>query len=200
MLRTLSAPTRRGMFVAAAAVGVWCFLPAMPIQTSEAPGRRAGMDVFQTHHIDVPEDARVDLRERIAATRWPDVQSHGVQFSTIRGREGKLPLPLALSLRSSPVVRPRRRKATKPFAPLLNEDGTKPRSNVSWVNLSWPRPSRMFSSWSRTRKNRPRPAARVALRPIRDNKLDKGGHFAASEQPELFCAEMRTSFRSLRVS
>ena len=93
MLRTLSAPTRRGMFVAAAAVGVWCVLPAMPIRTSEAPGRGAGMGVIQTHHIDVPEDARVDLRERIAATRWPDVQSHGVQFATIRGGEGKLPLP-----------------------------------------------------------------------------------------------------------
>jgi pimeloyl-ACP methyl ester carboxylesterase len=30
------------------------------------------------------------------------------------------------------------------------------------------------------------------------NKLDKGGHFAAWEQPELFCAEVRTGFRSLR--
>jgi pimeloyl-ACP methyl ester carboxylesterase len=30
------------------------------------------------------------------------------------------------------------------------------------------------------------------------NKLDRGGHFAAWEQPELFCAEMRAAFRSLR--
>jgi pimeloyl-ACP methyl ester carboxylesterase len=31
------------------------------------------------------------------------------------------------------------------------------------------------------------------------NKLDKGGHFAAWEQPELFCSEMRVSFKvSLR--
>ena len=30
------------------------------------------------------------------------------------------------------------------------------------------------------------------------NKLPKGGHFAAWEQPELFTAEMRTAFRSLR--
>ena len=28
--------------------------------------------------------------------------------------------------------------------------------------------------------------------------MSKGGHFAAWEQPELFVAEMRTSFRSLR--
>jgi len=33
---------------------------------------------------------------------------------------------------------------------------------------------------------------------IHYNKLDKGTHFAAWEQPELFVAEMRTAFRSLR--
>jgi pimeloyl-ACP methyl ester carboxylesterase len=33
---------------------------------------------------------------------------------------------------------------------------------------------------------------------IHYNKVDKGGHFAAWEQPELFSAEMRASFRSLR--
>ena len=32
------------------------------------------------------------------------------------------------------------------------------------------------------------------------NKLNKGGHFAAWEQPELFTAEMRAAFRSLRQS
>ena len=30
------------------------------------------------------------------------------------------------------------------------------------------------------------------------NKLDKGGHFAAWEEPELFAAEIRAGFRSLR--
>ncbi len=29
-------------------------------------------------------------------------------------------------------------------------------------------------------------------------KLDRGGHFAAREQPDLFAAEMRAAFRSLR--
>jgi pimeloyl-ACP methyl ester carboxylesterase len=33
---------------------------------------------------------------------------------------------------------------------------------------------------------------------IHYNKLDKGGHFAAWEQPELFVSEMRSAFRSLR--
>jgi pimeloyl-ACP methyl ester carboxylesterase len=31
------------------------------------------------------------------------------------------------------------------------------------------------------------------------NKLDKGEHFAAWEQPELFVGEMRKGFRSLRT-
>ena len=30
------------------------------------------------------------------------------------------------------------------------------------------------------------------------NKLDKGGHFAAWEQPEVFSSEIRAAFRSLR--
>jgi pimeloyl-ACP methyl ester carboxylesterase len=33
---------------------------------------------------------------------------------------------------------------------------------------------------------------------IHYNTLDRGGHFAAWEQPELFAAEMRTAFKSLR--
>jgi pimeloyl-ACP methyl ester carboxylesterase len=33
---------------------------------------------------------------------------------------------------------------------------------------------------------------------IHFNELDRGGHFAAWEQPQLFCEEMRTAFRSLR--
>jgi hypothetical protein len=32
------------------------------------------------------------------------------------------------------------------------------------------------------------------------NKLDKGGHFAAWEQPQLFSEEVRAGFRSLRTS
>ena len=33
---------------------------------------------------------------------------------------------------------------------------------------------------------------------IHYNKLDKGGHFAAWEEPWLFAAELRAAFRSLR--
>jgi pimeloyl-ACP methyl ester carboxylesterase len=33
---------------------------------------------------------------------------------------------------------------------------------------------------------------------IHYNRLDRGGHFAAWEQPQLFCSEMQAAFRSLR--
>ena len=33
---------------------------------------------------------------------------------------------------------------------------------------------------------------------IHYNKVDKGGHFAAWEQPQLFASELRAAFRSLR--
>jgi pimeloyl-ACP methyl ester carboxylesterase len=41
-------------------------------------------------------------------------------------------------------------------------------------------------------------AKRAYPKLIHYNKLEKGGHFAAWEQPQLFVAELRTGFRSLR--
>ena len=41
-------------------------------------------------------------------------------------------------------------------------------------------------------------AERAFPKLIHYNKLDKGGHFAAWEQPQLFASEMRAAFRSLR--
>ena len=43
-------------------------------------------------------------------------------------------------------------------------------------------------------------AERAYPKLIHYNKLDKGGHFAAWDQPELFVEEMRASFKSLRNS
>jgi len=39
---------------------------------------------------------------------------------------------------------------------------------------------------------------RVCRNLIHYNRLGRGGHFAAWEQPDLFASEMRASFRSLR--
>jgi pimeloyl-ACP methyl ester carboxylesterase len=41
-------------------------------------------------------------------------------------------------------------------------------------------------------------AERAFPKLIHYNKLDRGGHFAAWEQPQLFCEEVRAGFRSLR--
>jgi pimeloyl-ACP methyl ester carboxylesterase len=41
-------------------------------------------------------------------------------------------------------------------------------------------------------------AERAYPKLIHYNKLDKGGHFAAWEQPELFTQELRAGFKSLR--
>jgi pimeloyl-ACP methyl ester carboxylesterase len=41
-------------------------------------------------------------------------------------------------------------------------------------------------------------AERAYPKLIHYNKLDKGGHFAAWEQPKLFAEEVRAGFRSLR--
>jgi pimeloyl-ACP methyl ester carboxylesterase len=43
-------------------------------------------------------------------------------------------------------------------------------------------------------------AERAYPKLIHFNKVDRGGHFAAWEQPEIFCAEIRAGFRSLRKS
>ena len=46
-------------------------------------------NAIRSFHIDIPEEELVDLRERIAATRWPEKEgvedaSQGVQLATIQ--------------------------------------------------------------------------------------------------------------------
>jgi pimeloyl-ACP methyl ester carboxylesterase len=43
-------------------------------------------------------------------------------------------------------------------------------------------------------------ARRAYRNPIYFNEVDKGGHFAAWEQPELLASELRAAFSSLRVA
>jgi len=60
---------------------------------SEAPQRSSGQgadqDAIRPFHVSIPEEALVDLRRRIAATRWPEKetvadQSQGVPLATMR--------------------------------------------------------------------------------------------------------------------
>jgi hypothetical protein len=82
MSTSSSSPTRRDLLVLSAAAGAASLLPA-------SAGAATGGDAIRPFSINVPEEALVDLRRRIAATRWPEKetvadQSQGVQLATIR--------------------------------------------------------------------------------------------------------------------
>ena len=71
--------TAVGGIAAASAFGVF---PARPAAAAEG-------DAIRPFHIDVPEEDLIDLRRRIAATRWPERetvtdQSQGVQLATMQ--------------------------------------------------------------------------------------------------------------------
>ncbi|MBO1909607.1 alpha/beta fold hydrolase [Microvirga sp. 3-52] len=75
-------PTRRDLLVATAAVGVAGLVPG----TLHAMAAAAPIRPFR---IQVPEEALVDLRKRIAATRWPDRETvtdrtQGVQLAKLK--------------------------------------------------------------------------------------------------------------------
>jgi pimeloyl-ACP methyl ester carboxylesterase len=129
--------------------------------------------------VDIPEEALVDLRQRIAATRWPDKEtvadrSQGVQLARLqalvrywgtdydwRKVEAKLnALPQFVTEIDGLDIQFMHVRSRHPNAlPLI-------------ITHGWP--------------------GSVL------NEVDKGGHFAAWEQPELFAAELRAAFRSLR--
>jgi len=77
-----SSPTRRDLLVLSAAAGAASLLPA-------STGAATGGDAIRPFSINVPEEELVELRRRIAATRWPEKetvadQSQGVQLATIQ--------------------------------------------------------------------------------------------------------------------
>ena len=79
----LSTPTRRSVLAASAAGAASLFLARSTIAADEAG---TAIRPFSVH---VPEAALVDLRRRIAATRWPDPetvndQSQGIQLAKFK--------------------------------------------------------------------------------------------------------------------
>ena len=77
-----SSPTRRSFLAASAAAGAAGVLSSGSIAATED-------NPIRPFQINVPEDALVDLRRRINATRWPDREtvadeSQGVQLATIQ--------------------------------------------------------------------------------------------------------------------
>ena len=85
MSKAFSEPTRRDLIVAAAAASASGGFPGAARAASES----SGADAIRPFQVDIPEDALVDLRRRIAATRWPDREtvlddSQGVQLADIQ--------------------------------------------------------------------------------------------------------------------
>ncbi len=69
-------------------------------------------------------------------------------------------------------------------------------SNFNAVDISIPAVVRVFpGEIYRAPKSR---AERAYHKPIYYHRVDKGGHFAAWEEPQLFSEEIRAAFRSLR--
>jgi pimeloyl-ACP methyl ester carboxylesterase len=95
-----SSSTRRSFLATAAAAGAFSLLSEHLAAAGDAPtsepsnqgDSRIGTiedNAIRRFHINIPEEELVDLRRRIAATRWPDRetvtdQSQGVQLATIQ--------------------------------------------------------------------------------------------------------------------
>jgi pimeloyl-ACP methyl ester carboxylesterase len=82
MANTPFLTSRRSLLGGAAAIGAISALPTMTVAALADPAIRP-------FHINVPEAALVDLRQRIASTRWPDRelvsdQSQGVRLERIQ--------------------------------------------------------------------------------------------------------------------
>ena len=82
---TATSTTRRDVLATAATASVVSLLPRQLVA--------AGDDTIRPFHISVPEEQLVDLRRRIAATRWPDREtvtdkSQGVPLATIQDLVG----------------------------------------------------------------------------------------------------------------
>ena len=93
-----SAPTRRSFLATSAGAGAFGVVPlaapsyaqTVPVADARAPVIAAAEgNAIRPFRINVPEEELVDLRRRIAATRWPERetvtdQSQGVQLATMQ--------------------------------------------------------------------------------------------------------------------
>ena len=82
MSATSSSPTRRSLLATMAVAGAFSLLPSDLATAVEDK-------TIRPFRVDVPQEAIVDLRRRIAATRWPDRetvddQSQGIQLAKLQ--------------------------------------------------------------------------------------------------------------------
>ena len=174
--------SRRSLLGAAATAGV---VGLMPAALRAAP---AG-DAIRPFRVNVPHADLDDLRRRVLATRWPAKetvadQSQGVQLAKLqrlvrywgtdydwRKGEAKLnALPMFVTeIDGLDIQFIHVRSRHENAMPLIMSHG-------------WPGPR----SW----------VERSYHKLIYFNEVDKGGHFAAWDEPELFSTEVRAAFTS----
>jgi pimeloyl-ACP methyl ester carboxylesterase len=82
-------PTRRGVLATASAASAVALLPARLAAAPATPGMATEGTVIQPFRISVPEEALVDLKRRIKATRWPSRElvsddTQGVRLATMQ--------------------------------------------------------------------------------------------------------------------
>jgi hypothetical protein len=142
--------------------------------------------------INVPKEELVDLRRRILATRGPDKEtvadrSQGVPLATMQ--------ELARYWTTEYDWRTCEAKPGVSGACIYWEN------KFSYFNAKHHSVPTAVSVFPGEQYQAPRSwTERAYPKLIYDNRVDKGGHFAAWEQPQLFSEELRAAFRSLRSS
>jgi pimeloyl-ACP methyl ester carboxylesterase len=144
------------------------------------PGAAAEGNTIRPFRIDIPEDEVAELRLRVAATRWPHRET-----VTDRSQGAQLMLDdISLYWFTHTETSSAR---------LYWENSA---NNFNAVDIFLPAAVTVFPgeiyrvprSWTQ----------RCYHQLIYFHEVDRGGHFAAWEEPELFAAEVRAAFRSLR--
>jgi len=173
-----------------AIAGLFVFVTNVQAMTQEAPKDES----IRPFHFHASDKALVDLHRRIAATKWPSKElvadaSQGVQLATMQKLAQYWGITLYW-LTNTGVSAARLYWETLHNVPLRDIAFFAPTGVAIPVAVS-AFPDEIYQapkSWTE----------QAYPKLIYYNRLPKGGHFAAWEQPEIFTAEMRAAFRSLR--
>jgi pimeloyl-ACP methyl ester carboxylesterase len=133
-------------------------------------GQQTSIDetAIRPFRVNVPDSELAELRRRISATRWPERETVADQSQGVQ-----LATIQALAAYWADEYDWRKIEAKLNALPnFITEIELYPAPR-SWTEQAYPKL-------------------------IHYNRLPKGGHFAAWEQPESFSAEVRAGFRSLR--
>src|SRR5215472_15783872 len=144
--------------------------------------------------VEFPEGEIAELRRRIAATRWPDRETVTDDSSGVR-------LGLMQELARYWGTDYDWRKCQENLNALPNFTTEIDGLDIHFIHVrSQHEDALAISVFPDELYQAPLSWAERAYPKnlIHYNQLDRGGHFAAWEQPDLFSAEMRASFKTLR--